>query len=291
MRIVSDRQVSIRELVTFFTVTLILSAAYVLLSGPMVSPGVGYDKALSWYREKAKVIIWAPMLFALLTVILLRGMAATLEILKRLAIWNVGLKWWLVVLLLPPATILVPAMIEDNMAQKGIADLFAIWLNSFLFLFAIIIGEELGWRGYALPGLQAHMTPFMASLILGVLWGLWHYPVWFGLEYGISGDAGEAFLSAVSRTTLTVTIGFLLTWVANYTCASIVIAMVYHAANNATMRLLDSTELSVLYYGLLAVIAVVVVLFNRNMFFARPDEDQNRDKKNPVYRNNLRGYR
>jgi membrane protease YdiL (CAAX protease family) len=40
------------------------------------------------------------------------------------------------------------------------------------------IGEELGWRGYALGEMQRRVSPFTAALILGAVWGFWHTPLW-----------------------------------------------------------------------------------------------------------------
>lgn len=43
-------------------------------------------------------------------------------------------------------------------------------------MFPAVIGEEIGWRGYLLPELQERLTPLASSLVLGVVWGLWHTP-------------------------------------------------------------------------------------------------------------------
>ena len=46
-------------------------------------------------------------------------------------------------------------------------------------LFAGPLGEELGWRGFALNELQKKHPPIKASIIIGFWWGLWHLPIWF----------------------------------------------------------------------------------------------------------------
>ena len=56
-------------------------------------------------------------------------------------------------------------------------------------LVILVVGEELGWRGYALPKLLEKRSPLIASLIIGVLWGAWHLP---GIVTGAYGAAGLA---------------------------------------------------------------------------------------------------
>jgi len=271
--IVRDNHVSSRELVVFFGVTLTVSLGYVFLSGPMVEPGVGLEQAMAWYGAKAMVILWAPMLCALVIALSFRGKQGLLQLLKRLTIWKVGYKWWLAALLIPAGIHLIAALISSG-AEIGVVTIFSDWAKrfplAFLYLFIIIIGEELGWRGYALPALQARMTPFAASLLLGIIWGVWHYGVWFGQSLGVSGSVSTALLFILAGTVNTIVISLILTWLANGTHASIILAMAFHAANNASIRLdsLDGTGIFV-NYAVTAVVAIIIVLLNRNMFFAK----------------------
>lgn len=84
--------------------------------------------------------------------------------------------------------------------------------------------EEFGWRGYALPRLQERTTALRASVILGVVWWVWHLPQYVAVPYGVSAFA--AFLVA------TVGLSLLLTWVFNGSGGVIWSAVLLHGVHN-----------------------------------------------------------
>jgi membrane protease YdiL (CAAX protease family) len=96
------------------------------------------------------------------------------------------------------------------------------------------IGEEPGWRGFALPRLQARYGPVKATLILGLMHGLWHLPA---LPLLLSPFAPEKVLPFV----LTAVAGtFLYTWLFNHTRGSVLLAMLAHASGNAATQWLTA---------------------------------------------------
>ena len=92
------------------------------------------------------------------------------------------------------------------------------------------VGEEPGWRGFALPRLQAVHHPVTAASILGVVWAAWHLPLFL-----VSGWAGLPFLTYVL---LLVAVGFLVNFAFNVSHASIAVAIVTHAVFNASSAIL-----------------------------------------------------
>ncbi len=274
MMVIRDREVTPRELWTFFVITLGFSAILVLASGPMVEPGVGLAAATEWYVSKATYIIGLPIAVALMCAFGFRGRSGGVALLKRVALWRVGWKWWLIAILLPVATQLAVALAtgRHGFLEPGVGAVVAAWLGSFAFLFVLIICEELGWRGYALPALQARMTPFTASILLGIAWGAWHYPVYWGIWLGTEGSTDGVWLYLLAGMAETVGISLVLTWLANNTKASVLIAMAYHAANNASLSWNMPADGGA--WGLIAswpaapLLGVAVVLLNRRMFFS-----------------------
>lgn len=98
------------------------------------------------------------------------------------------------------------------------------------------VSEEFGWRGYLLPRLQAHRGALKASLLVGLLWGLWHTgPDFWRLL--LQGDA-RAFLYPMAMTAGTLPLSILFTWLFNSTGSSLLPPMLFHASFNATLTLL-----------------------------------------------------
>src|SRR5205823_1578938 len=96
--------------------------------------------------------------------------------------------------------------------------------DRFVFIFLFIgLGEEPGWRGFALPRLQQKHTPLFASLILAPIWALWHLPL-LGNEFPLA--VIPAFLISLLGGTL------IQTWLFNRTKGSVFAQMLFHATVN-----------------------------------------------------------
>lgn len=152
--------------------------------------------------------------------------------------WRVGPRWYLVAVGLPCvitvggiglALLDVGATVTPSLLVQRIP-LFPV-----LLVFTLLLGggqEELGWRGFALPRLQAERSALTASLGLGVVWALWHLPLF--LVGAPRNQTGSFLLYAV----LIVAVSILLTWCYNGTGGSVLLAMLFHAAVNSSGSLL-----------------------------------------------------
>ena len=96
------------------------------------------------------------------------------------------------------------------------------------------LGEEIGWRGYALPRLQQRFGMAAGSIVLGVLWALWHWPVFFipGLD-----QYGQAFVPYILYVTA-LSVAF--AWLYNNTAGSLLLAVLMHTAVNQTKDIVTS---------------------------------------------------
>lgn len=104
----------------------------------------------------------------------------------------------------------------------------------YFFLMLVLGGgqEEFGWRGYALEPLQEKIGVIPASLVIGVVWGVWHLPLWF-----MAGDmhGGYSFIAFVMMTT---SISLIYTWLYNSSEKNLVVVLIFHAMNNTAAPLI-----------------------------------------------------
>lgn len=178
----------------------------------------------------ALIAIYGPLLAALIVCLFQRD---RLRIWGRSLIkWRVPLPYYAVALLYPLLLNVIAVLISA--AVLGISPVFfqssdipdgGIVMLPVIFgaiLLRAAIGEEPGWRGYALPELQRRFSPFTASLILGAIWAVWHFhPMnWPTL-------APIAPLYALS----VLVAAFTYTWLYNHT-GSVLLCILFHAASN-----------------------------------------------------------
>jgi uncharacterized protein len=122
------------------------------------------------------------------------------------------------------------------------------------------LGEELGWRGLALPRLQSHHSALRASLIVGAFWGFWHLPLYLiGLE-GRPLTLFPAFVLSV------VAASVVCTWMYNGTGGSLLIVVLYHATANLPLTVFleplggRAAQPFLIYVALSVITAVTIVV-------------------------------
>lgn len=131
-----------------------------------------------------------------------------LRLLRRLVCWDVGVRWYVVALILIPlAELLITAALTGPQVLRALTPTaLAVYPAAFLshFIFGPLF-EETGWRGYALPRMQHRFGPLRASLLLGALWAGWHFflylPSWVaggGWAAGLNIAVFVVFTVAVS---------------------------------------------------------------------------------------------
>jgi membrane protease YdiL (CAAX protease family) len=187
---------------------------------------------------------------------------------RRITFWHVGLTWYLVALFFP--ALLVLAAIALFRLTGGAVPAFTLlprewYLIPVALLIGILIGgpleEEFGWRGFAIVHLQKRQNALVASLIVGILWGLWHLPAFlipWSSQHGL-----PVILFLLHDIALSV----IFTWIFNNTGGSVLLTMLAHGAFNVAITifpLLPSAAGSILplefAVGLLYAAAILVIL-------------------------------
>ena len=121
------------------------------------------------------------------------GGAGIRRLLRRIVLWQVGLRWYLFALIGIPAITVAGAVLLPGVLASFQMPAFTLLLTySVSFVVSLLIGgplgEEIGWRGFALPRLQRLQGPMVASLVLGVLWAFWHLPYFWMPQWGTPKD-------------------------------------------------------------------------------------------------------
>jgi membrane protease YdiL (CAAX protease family) len=216
-----------------------------------------------------KLGTFGPTIVALVLTGVQEGRQGLQELWKRLQVWRVSWFWYLFSVLstagVALAAIGLHAALGGAVGQFNDPAQFYLVVPAFLYvLFTSVLGEEIGWRGYALPRLQARYRALGASLILGLVWGVWHLPLFW--------TAGNFHRYIPVSVFLLQVVGFsvLYTWMNNNTRGSLLMPHLFHAASNTTLGLLpilptaSYRETRPLWFGvglLWVIVGVVVVIY------------------------------
>ncbi|WP_208591959.1 CPBP family intramembrane glutamic endopeptidase [Gracilibacillus suaedae] len=121
------------------------------------------------------------------------------------------------------------------------------------------LGEELGWRGYALNELQKQYSPLVSSIIVGVLWGLWHTPLWFASGY----TGGNLIKYIVFFMIGILSISVIITLFYNLN-RNLVIPIVIHQLFNFSLVIKEGDLLNILTYATTSyfVVAITLIVIN-----------------------------
>jgi len=216
-----------------------------------------------------------PFLAAFIMTGVLEGKAGILRLRQRLKQWRTGRGWYLFTLLGIPALILLGIVIQPGMLASFQGLKPALLVSYPLTYIAVFfgggpLGEEPGWRGFALPRLQARHGALWGTLLLGLLWGFWHLPDFLTSAQG--GGPGTGLTTFLINfpvfLLLVMALAIILTWVFNHTQGSIFISILVHASVNTPQVALvplflavDTTSLNLaalIGFGLPALLIVIL---------------------------------
>lgn len=225
-------------------------------------------------------IFLGPFLAAFVMTGVTEGRAGVGRLLRQLVRWRVGLWWYLFALVGIPvlvvlSVIVLPGVLASFQGFGVLAPVPLLGVFVYVLFFGGPLGEEPGWRGFALPRLQKRHGPLVGSLILGPLWGLWHLPMFFT-------GWNEPTVANVVVYVVTVTaVTVVYTWAFNNTKGSLIIAILIHTSFNfSTVPLIPLFPAPVLNdYALLPVlggfgaVAVVLVALTRGRLGYRAEAE------------------
>ena len=176
-----------------------------------------------------------------------------------------NLAWIIIAFLLFPFLTIISVLISRLLGHEtplfstlpatgfGLAGLFAVKFLSQFFYFNGT-GEEVGWRGFALPRLQAQTSPLVAGLILALLWVPWHLFLWIS-----EGREVMTFSFWVSSYLLHIPSGITLCWCYNRSRGSVLAAGIAHASANTIVAFLQPLEHNIMIIVFFVFTAIIVL--------------------------------
>lgn len=197
------------------------------------------------------VAVAAPTISATVVTFSPEGWAGLKALYSRLIRWRFGIQWYAGVIVGIPVFGWLASKFTGSNPLKPTNSVGQLLLILVYLLSTGPLLEELGWRGFALPRLLKRFNPFVASLILGVIWGLWHLPSFF-----LSGMV-QAKLSLFAFILWTPCFAILITWIFQHTGGSVLIPVLIHYTVNISASILGVTLPAL---GIVMLVASILVL-------------------------------
>jgi membrane protease YdiL (CAAX protease family) len=223
----AESQQPLRDATVFVILTFGIAAVVYL---PLLAEGWGWID-LSLPQGIVILGVMSPSIATLLIRLYDDGVDGVRSIFGGLTAWRFGRVWWGVTLVLPVAFALglaggVIVLGQDFSPEpiRIVSEAGAGFVLLILLRLVTAAGEEIGWRGHLLPLLQARLSALNASLVIGMIWGVWHLPLLIG--NGVEGP--------IIALRLVSTIGgaVMFTWLFNNTGGSVLAVILLHAGNN-----------------------------------------------------------
>jgi uncharacterized protein len=226
----------VKSLASFFTLTFaVTSVAFFALGG--LPPESASTVTVELILLPGTI---APALVALVLTYRAAGREGLRRLFRRVTHWDVPARWYVFALGYITAVRLGAALLErlTSGAWPDFSD------SALLLPFAIVLstpvqaGEEIGWRGYALPRLTALLGLGRASVLLGLIWAAWHLPLFY------IPAARHQDQSFIVYTLFVTGVSVAMAWLWRNTQGSVLLAMVMHSTVNQTQRLVSPATIA-----------------------------------------------
>lgn len=220
---------------------------------------------LNYFNPVAIIAIAAPTISATILAWTWEGKPGLKALYARIIQWRFGIQWYAFILIGIPflgwlSTLVAGATPVFVITSPLMA--VSVFLN---LLYTGPLGEELGWRGYALPRLLKQFNPLVASLVLGFFWGVWHLPSFLISSTVQSGLSLPMFLL------FGLCISIVMTWIFHHTGGSVLAAVLFHYTINISFSIIGAPMLA---FGLeLLMLAALVVVMDKSIgWFQNPSK-------------------
>jgi membrane protease YdiL (CAAX protease family) len=205
---------------------------------------------------------FGPFVSAFLLTYLYEKKQGVLRLWKQFWNVNIGIKWILITFLLFP-TIMLSALLIAIIFEQAVPEILYInepWMYLIIFIRIFFVGgafnEEFGWRGYTIDRFQVKWNAVISSVILGVIWSVWHIPLF--LTVGRI-QHGQSFILYIMMVTL---LSILFTWIYNNTNKNILATVIFHTVFNFSNILfpIQDTATGLISYGFILLTITLIII-------------------------------
>ena len=213
------------SLLTFAVSWLLWAAAIRVLGGDFAHPSRFAALGTALYL----LGVFAPALVALSLTAYRDGAHGVRSLLHRTLAWDAGPRFYAFAILFYPMARIAAAAVQR--AALGAwpdfsSESLALMLAGTIVSTPVQAGEELGWRGFLLPGLSTRLGLPAASVVVGIIWAAWHLPFFFMTGTDVSGQPFAAYAAGVTAVSVA------MAWLYWRTNGSLLLTMVMHASVN-----------------------------------------------------------
>lgn len=253
---------------TYFALTFTISWGGILIViGPGGIPGTT-AQIEKLFPIALMTLLVGPSVAGILLTGLIYGREGFREFLSRLLKWRVSVRWYVVALLATPFLVTVTLLVLSLSSPAFLPGVFTTDDKASLLLTGIAVGlmggllEELGWTGFAVPKLRLRYGVLTTGLIVGFLWGAWHFLVTFWASGDSSGALSLPLLlpPLLFYAVLLPVYRVLMVWVYDRT-ESLLVAILMHASLTASTVFILQPQATALvtYYLVLAAVLWIFV--------------------------------
>lgn len=263
--------------IQFFSLALLITWIF-----GFINAYFSYQRGMQYIEFPLMIpYLLAPFIVALIMFYRSNSFILFRDFFYRLKINLIKPNFLLVIFVLMPLVVIISTLISltlgQSLSQFKFSNEFHVlkgqWLYGFIILIIGPIFEEFGWRGYGVDSLRSKFNLFNTSILFGILWGLFHLPLFFVKGYYHHELWQMNFFYVINFFVSTVAIAFLINWIYYKNQRSIIAAILFHLVVDFSSELLKTQQFTKCIVTILLIILTIVIVIKDKKFFFTKDNN------------------